>query len=83
MLQRTQHLSPETPSVARARRLVVGALAEAGREDQRETAALLVSQLVTNAVLDAGTPIEMTARLRHLAAGQQIFRATLEAPWPK
>jgi len=46
-------------SVGEARRLVRDSLASAGREDLVETAELLVSEVVTNALLHAGTPIDL------------------------
>jgi len=45
--------------VGEARRLVRHSLASAGREDLVETAELLVSEVVTNAILHAGTPIDL------------------------
>lgn len=44
-----------------ARHLVRGLLAEAGREDLAETAALVISEIVTNALLHAGTQIDIAA----------------------
>jgi len=38
-------------------------LDQAGRDDLAESAVLLVSEVVTNAILHAGTPIEVTLRL--------------------
>lgn len=42
-----------------ARRMIRAALAEAGREDLVETAELLVSEIVTNALVHAGTAIDV------------------------
>jgi PAS domain S-box-containing protein len=55
-------LPPEPASARRARRLVEQALTDAGLGDFVDVAVLLVSELVTNAVLHAGT--EMTLRCR-------------------
>ena len=44
-----------------ARQLVRELLTDADREDLLETAALLVSEVVTNALLHAGTPIDVAA----------------------
>ncbi|MGZ6828991.1 MAG: ATP-binding protein [Nocardioidaceae bacterium] len=48
-------------SVSEARRAVADLLFEADREDLVDTAALLVSEVVTNALLHAGTPIDLVA----------------------
>ncbi len=52
---------PATPrSVGQARRFVRTVLAEVGREAWTDSAALAVSELVTNAVLHAHTEVELT-----------------------
>jgi PAS domain S-box-containing protein len=56
-------LAPQPPSVAEARALMRGLLRQTGREDLVETAVLLVSEVVTNALLHAGTDIDLTAVL--------------------
>jgi PAS domain S-box-containing protein len=56
-------LPPQPSSVSQARRLVRRVLAEAGRQDLVETAELLVSEVVTNALLHAGTPVDVRASL--------------------
>ncbi|NYD40441.1 ATP-binding protein [Nocardioides panaciterrulae] len=48
-------------SAAGARRLVREELARAGREDLRDAAELLVTELVTNALVHSGTPMEVCA----------------------
>ncbi|HEX7276708.1 MAG TPA: ATP-binding protein, partial [Acidimicrobiales bacterium] len=53
-------------SAGQARRFVSGALAAAGRPeaaDAAEVAVLLVSELVSNAVLHAGTELEVVVRI--------------------
>ena len=55
-----RRLPAQPSSVGEARRLVLHSLASAGREDLVETAELLVSEVVTNALLHAGTPIDLT-----------------------
>lgn len=52
-------LAAETRSVPLARRFVRSALAEAGAADWADVAELVVSELVTNAVVHAGTPVEL------------------------
>ncbi|MDP9071818.1 MAG: PAS domain S-box protein [Actinomycetota bacterium] len=58
----TQRLPPEPTSAGRARRLVADALVTSGHEDLVEAATLLVSEVVTNAVLHAGTDIVLRCR---------------------
>jgi anti-sigma regulatory factor (Ser/Thr protein kinase) len=53
-------LSAEPEQVAEARRLVAGYLRENGEEDG-EVAVLLVSELVTNAILHGRAPLELRA----------------------
>jgi anti-sigma regulatory factor (Ser/Thr protein kinase) len=50
-------------SAGRARRFVARVLAEAGRAEVAEVAVLLVSELVSNAVLHAGTELELVVRV--------------------
>lgn len=51
-------------SASQARRFVDGALEAWKRSEFAERATLLVSELVTNAVLHAGTPLDVVVRLR-------------------
>ncbi|HVF06068.1 MAG TPA: ATP-binding protein [Frankiaceae bacterium] len=53
-------LPPKATSPARARRFVAETLAEWGVEDGRDDALLVVSELVTNALLHARTPMVVT-----------------------
>jgi anti-sigma regulatory factor (Ser/Thr protein kinase) len=46
-------------SAGEARRFVESALADAGLEDLAYTATMLVSELVANAILHTGTPLEV------------------------
>ncbi len=57
---RTVTLSPEPSSPARARQLLRQVLAEADRLDCLDAAELACTELVTNAVLHAHTPIDVT-----------------------
>ncbi len=56
-------LSKELPadprSASQARRIVASALAQGGHESLVDVATLLVSEVVTNAILHAGTPIRL------------------------
>lgn len=55
----TRRLPPVPSSVAEARRIVRRALEECGRLDLAETAELLVSEVVTNALVHAGTAVDL------------------------
>lgn len=58
-----RRLSPHPSSAAQGRRLVRDVLAAAGRDDLADVAELLVSEVVTNALVHAGTPVEVRARV--------------------
>ena len=57
-------LPAEPASVGRARRLVTGALRDLVDDDVLDSAAVITSELVTNAMLHAGTDFEVAVR-RH------------------
>ena len=57
-----RRLEPHPASVGEARRFVRAELQRAGRLDLLDNAELLVSEVVTNALVHAGTPVEVTAR---------------------
>lgn len=73
-------LAPEPASVSRARRLVRNALIEAGRDDLVEDATLLVSEVVTNAVLHAGTPIALRCRIDSRGARIEVSDGSSVSP---
>jgi anti-sigma regulatory factor (Ser/Thr protein kinase) len=52
-------LPPAARSVTEARRFVLAALATWGRDGLADTAVLLTSEVVTNAVLHARTPVQL------------------------
>lgn len=54
------HLVAEPASAGQARRFVAGTLASWGADGAVESVELLVSELVTNSVLHAGTPVDLT-----------------------
>lgn len=56
-------LEAHPSSVSEARRLIRRALAENGRDDLLETAELLISEVVTNALVHAGTPVDVAVSL--------------------
>lgn len=67
----SETLAPEPASVGRARRLVRAALAAAGYdEDVADVVTLLVSEVITNSLLHAGT--EMGLRCERRGAGVRV-----------
>lgn len=68
-MTRRQILPADPSSASLGRRLVRGVLAEAGRDDLADTAELVASELITNALLHAATPVEVLA-----SAGPGGFR---------
>ena len=60
---RADRLPPDPSSPGRARTFVTEVLRAADREGDAEVAALLVSETVTNAVLHAGTDLEVRCRV--------------------
>jgi hypothetical protein len=58
-VERHVQLDPIPESARRARAIVTEALEAAGRPEFDDSATLLVSELVTNAILHARTPIEL------------------------
>ena len=69
----TAMLAPDPRSVGEARRWVGEACREIGREDLLECARLAVSELVTNALLHAEPPIEIS---RGGTAGRPYFKVS-------
>jgi anti-sigma regulatory factor (Ser/Thr protein kinase) len=61
-ITRSTHLPPDPTSAGAARRFVTTALQDLGEAELVELAELLVSELVTNAVLHAGTAITLEVR---------------------
>ena len=55
-------LEPEATAASRGRRWVAQRVRDLGLADLEDTVALLTSEVVTNAVLHAGTPAEVTVR---------------------
>lgn len=81
---RGEHLPPVPASVGHARRYVSDALEEWAVDDGRDVATLLVSELVTNAVVHARSPITMTVSLAgddlELAVGDNDPRMPVRRP---
>lgn len=70
-------------SVATARKLVRDVLTQARREDLVETAQLLVSELVTNALVHAGTPINLHASVGDDGLRVEVTDGSTQAPAPR
>ena len=71
-------LAPEPASVGRARRLVATAITAAGDDELVDVATLLVSEVVTNSVLHAGTEIRLRCQPRRTGIRVEVFdRSTL------
>lgn len=79
----SRRLPPVPASVPEARRLVRELLWSADREDLEDTAALLVSEIVTNALLHAGTPIQVVARVEGGMLRVEVGDGSLHLPVPR
>jgi PAS domain S-box-containing protein len=75
-----ERLPPRPSSVGQARRLVRRALVRAGREELADTAELLVSELVTNALVHAGTPIDVALTVHDRGLRAEISDGSPHAP---
>ena len=69
---RVQRFAPEPRSVGLARRFVADVLIDAGRPEWVDVAELLVSEMVTNAVLHAHTDIDVVLAVRNDAARLEV-----------
>ncbi|HMC67532.1 MAG TPA: ATP-binding protein, partial [Mycobacteriales bacterium] len=77
-------LAADASAARHARRVVAAALAQPEQEDMRDTAALLVSELVTNSIVHAASAVELevdadgdsvTVRVRDADTGPLVMRA--------
>lgn len=75
-----RRLPPRPSSVAEARQLVRALLADTQRDDLVETAVLLVSEIVTNALLHAGTPIDVAASMDNQGLRVEVGDGSLHLP---
>ena len=72
---------PAVPaSAGQARRFVESALAEAGLAELANTATLLVSELVANAVLHTGTPLEVVVAVDSDGARLEVHDRSRQLP---
>jgi len=69
--------------VPEARGLVRDLLRSTGREDLEDIATLLVSEIVTNALLHAGTPINVAARFEERRLRVEVRDGSLHLPVPR
>lgn len=70
-------------SVATARKMVRAVLRDARREDLVETAQLLVSEVVTNALVHAGTPIDFHASVGDAGLRVEVTDGSTQPPVPR
>lgn len=70
-------------SVATARRLVREVLVSAHRDELVDTAQLLVSEVVTNALVHAGTPIDFHAAVGEAGLRVEVSDGSTQAPSPR
>lgn len=75
-------LKPGPRSVHDARRWVVDACHQIGRDDLTETAELGISELVTNAILHATAPVRVRLRGTRGHPRVEVFDGSLTAPAP-
>ncbi len=73
-------LLPQPSSVAAARGLVRDLLTVAGRNDLLDDALLVVSEVVTNALIHAGSPIRVRGRLQADVIRVQVSDASPHSP---
>ncbi len=73
-------LPPEPASVAVARGIVEAALSEIARPAAIDIVVLLTSELVTNAVVHAGTPIDLLVHDLHGRVQIEVFDAGQQVP---
>ena len=76
-------LQAHPSSVAMARKMVRDVLTAAQREDLVETAQLLVSEVVTNALVHAGTPIDFHASVGDVGLRVEVSDGSTQAPAPR
>jgi anti-sigma regulatory factor (Ser/Thr protein kinase) len=73
-------LPPEPSSATRARALARDRLGESCSHDTLETVALLVTELVTNAILHARTPLQLTVEVRPGCLRISVVDASSDQP---
>ena len=79
-VDRTLRLDPVPTSAGAARRAVGDAVIAAGRADLADTAGLLVTELVTNAIVHARTPIQVTIAATSDGVRVEVMDASPHVP---
>lgn len=69
----SEMLPPEAASVSRARRLVGAAMTAGGHDELVDVATLLVSEVVTNSLLHAGTEIHLSCQPSGIGVRVEVF----------
>lgn len=80
---RRRRFPPRPSSVREARQMIRDSLLVAGREDLVETAELLVSEIVTNALVHAGTPIDVAISFIDGGLRIEVTDGSPHAPRPR
>ena len=78
-----RRLPAEASSVSEARRIMRELLSADARSDLLESAELVVSELVTNALVHAGTPIEVTVHLAESGIRVEVADGSPHFPQPR
>jgi PAS domain S-box-containing protein len=79
----SRRLLAHPSSVATARKVVRDVLTVARRDDLVETAQLVVSEVVTNALVHAGTPIDFHASVGDAGLRVEVTDGSTQAPAPR
>jgi DNA-binding NarL/FixJ family response regulator len=83
LAEASQRFEQDAQSPRAARRFVSQALTAVDDDDLTDTVTLLVSELVTNAVLHAGSEVEVLVRLTATAARVEVTDASAQAVAPR
>jgi len=83
LIEASERFEQDAQSPRAARRFVTQALGDVDDDDLTDTVTLLVSELVTNAVLHAGSDVEVIVRLTATAARIEVTDASAEAVAPR
>ena len=83
LLEASRRFDQDTQTPRAARRFVTQALTGVDDDDLTDTITLLVSELVTNAVLHAGSDVEVSVRLTARAARVEVTDASAQDVAPR
>lgn len=76
-------LASSTEAASQARHVVRDLLQQGHRADMADTACLLTSELVTNAVLHAGPPVELVVDLNRARLSVEVIDSCDDGPAPR